>query len=371
MPPKRICVLPLNQLRAAGEVRVEALERPIVQRQHAVLRRLDQEEPLQLGKLLRVLLRQILRLGPIGVGVVQLPEVFVEPALVGAEPGYAVPRHRRPSLVIDAAIAEHLEVLRLVPFRRPGVVERIEHADAFERRLLHAVDHGRMRQAGGLEDGRRDVDDMMELAADLALRLDAFRPVHDRAVARAAPVRRDLLGPLVGRVHRVRPADGIVVVGVRPAEDIDLRRQELGGLERAQAVEDGHLVEAAVRRAFGRRAVVADDQVDQRVVEDLQILERVDRAGRDGGRCVRGTPHRPPSRARRSAACSPASCPTQGSRPAARSARRRRGSRQASSVVRTSPRAACPSPDRTCLCISRSSPSAHGAARGRRRARNT
>ena len=49
----------LDQLRPAGEVRVEALERPIVERQHAVLGRLDQEEPLQLGELLRVLLRQV------------------------------------------------------------------------------------------------------------------------------------------------------------------------------------------------------------------------------------------------------------------------------------------------------------------------
>ena len=102
------------------------------------------------------------------------------------------------------------------------------------------------------------------------------RPVHDRAVARAAPVRRHLLGPLVGRVHRVRPADRVVVVGIRPAEEVDLRREELGRFDVRHAVQRRHLVEAAVRRAFGRRAVVADDQVDQRVVEDFQILERVD-----------------------------------------------------------------------------------------------
>ena len=133
-----------------------------------------------------------------------------------------------------------------------------------------------MRQAGGFEDGRRDVDDVMELAAHLALGLDPVRPVHDRPVARAAPVRRNLLCPLIGRIHRVRPAHRVVVVGVRSTEEVDLRLQELGGLERAQAVEDRHLVEAAVRRALSRRAVVADDQVDERVVEDLQILERVD-----------------------------------------------------------------------------------------------
>ena len=42
------------------------------------------------------------------------------------------------------------------------------------------------------------------------------------------------------------------------------------------AVEVRHLVEGALERALGRRAVVADDQVDQRVVEDVHVLERID-----------------------------------------------------------------------------------------------
>ena len=87
-------------------------------------------------------------------------------------------------------------------------------------------------QPGGLEDGRRDVDDVVELVADLALGLDAVRPVDDRAVAGAAPVRGDLLGPLVRRVHRVRPADRVVVVGLGRAELVDPRRHELGRLQR-------------------------------------------------------------------------------------------------------------------------------------------
>ena len=45
---------------------------------------------------------------------------------------------------------------------------------------------------------------------------------------------------------------------------------------RGHAVEVRHLVERALQRAFGRGAVVADDQVDQRVVEHLQVLERVE-----------------------------------------------------------------------------------------------
>ena len=111
---------------------------------------------------------------------------------------------------------------------------------------------------------------------DSPLAVEPVRPVHDGAVARAAPVRGDLLGPLVRRAHRVRPADRVVVVGVRGAEVVDLGQQELGRLDARHAVERGHLVEAAVHRALGRRAVVADDVVDQRVVEDAEVVEGVD-----------------------------------------------------------------------------------------------
>ena len=54
--------------------------------------------------------------------------------------GYAVPGDGRPPFVVDATVAEHLEVLQVVPFGRLGVVERVDHADAFEGRLLNAVD---------------------------------------------------------------------------------------------------------------------------------------------------------------------------------------------------------------------------------------
>ena len=64
---------------------------------------------------------------------------------------------------------EHLEVLRLVALGRLGVVEGVHHADALERRLLDAVDERRLGQPGRLEDRRRDVDDVVELVADLAL----------------------------------------------------------------------------------------------------------------------------------------------------------------------------------------------------------
>jgi hypothetical protein len=113
--------------------------------------------------------------------------------------------------VVDASVAEHLEVLGLVPFGRGRVVEAVAHRDAVQRFLHHAVDHRRRRQLRRLEHGRGDVDDLVELAADLALGPDPVRPVDDGAVAGATPVGGDLLGPLVRGVHRVRPADRVVL----------------------------------------------------------------------------------------------------------------------------------------------------------------
>jgi hypothetical protein len=52
--------------------------------------------------------------------------------------------------------------------------------------------------------------------------------------------------------------------------------KELRRLDRGQAVEHRHLVEAAIRRAFRGGAVVPEDVVDQRVVEDFEIFQRVE-----------------------------------------------------------------------------------------------
>ena len=80
----------------------------------------------------------------------------------------------------------------------------------------------RLGQARGLEHGRRDIDHVMPLRAHFVLRLDALRPMHDQAVARAAVVRGDLLRPGEGRVARHRPAGGVVVVGVGAAKLVDM-----------------------------------------------------------------------------------------------------------------------------------------------------
>ena len=57
---------------------------------------------------------------------------------------------------------------------------------------------------------------------------------------------------------------------------VDVRRHELRRLQLRGAVERDDLVERPVRRALRAGAVVADDHVDERVLEDPEILERVD-----------------------------------------------------------------------------------------------
>ena len=55
-----------------------------------------------------------------------------------------------------------------------------------------------------------------------------------------------------------------------------MRGQELGRLERRHPVQADHLVERAIEGALGGGAVVADDHVDQGVVHDPELLDRVE-----------------------------------------------------------------------------------------------
>jgi hypothetical protein len=71
--------------------------------------------------------------------------------------------------MVDAAVAEDLEVLGLAPVGGVGVGEAVGHADAFHGLLGDAVDLGGLGRPGRLQDGRGDVDDVIELVALLAL----------------------------------------------------------------------------------------------------------------------------------------------------------------------------------------------------------
>ena len=58
----------------------------------------------------------------------------------------------------------------------------------------------------------------------------------------------------------------------------NLLKHQLRRLQAGHSVQRRHLVEAPLHRSLGRRAVVADDVVDERVVEDVEIAEGVEDA---------------------------------------------------------------------------------------------
>src|SRR5262249_12340499 len=176
----------------------------------------------------------------------------------GQDPRRTMPGHGGPALVIDAAIADHLEVLRLSAFRCLRIVEAVDHTYALHRYLRDAIDHVRLGQLRRIENRRRYIDNMVKLMAGLAFGVNALWPMDNCTVAGAAPVRRDLLGPLIRGVHRVRPADGVVIIRVGTAEFVDTGGQEGRGLESAKAVEGKYFVEGALQRSFTRCSVVAD-----------------------------------------------------------------------------------------------------------------
>ena len=217
-----------------------------------------------------MLLGEVVRLGAVLVGVEQLPAVLVE--LAQADRDRPVLGDRLPALVPDAARAQHLVVLGLLPRRRVGRVERVAHRHARQRRLLVAVDDVGHLDPAAVEDRRDDVGAVVVLRADLTARLHPRGPVDHERVADAALVRVALEHP-VGRRERDGPAGGVVVVGVRPAELVEVRQVVLDRVR--PGVEELVLVDRPVRRALPRGAVVGGVE-DQRVVELAGLLEVVD-----------------------------------------------------------------------------------------------
>ena len=128
--------------------------------------------------------------------------------------------------------------------------------------------------SGRFEDGRHDVDDMMELAADAARVVDMAGPRYGHALGRPAEMRRHLLHPLERGGHRPRP--GCRKVRERPVRSPELVPEELVLDRHGNAVERGELVRRAVEHPFGARAVVAADVDDQGVVELAEVFDGLD-----------------------------------------------------------------------------------------------
>src|SRR5262245_66566520 len=74
---------------------------------------------------------------------------------------------------------------------------------------------------------------MAELRSQAALVLDTRGPRNHHAIAGTAKVRCNLLCPLHRRVHRMRPANGIVVVGSWPSQLGDHRQKKWNALSNA------------------------------------------------------------------------------------------------------------------------------------------
>ena len=144
-----------------------------------------------------------------------------------------------------------------------------------ERELRHAVERRGHGGAGGLEDGRGDIGDEVELAADgIALR-DTRGPVDDERDADAAGV-DETLGEAEGRVAGLRPTQRIRAEGLRAAEGVEAFEafaQRAGLL----GVEELHLVPETELAALGAGAVVGE-QNDEGVAEAAGALEFVEQA---------------------------------------------------------------------------------------------
>src|SRR5213082_1573042 len=115
---------------------------------------------------------------------------------------------------------------------------------------------------------------MVKLRADTTLVLDARGPGHDHPVSSTAEVRRNLLGPLERRVHRVGPTDRVVIECRRATKFVHAAQDFFEILW--DGVEKRHFVEQALWSAFGARAVVSLDVDDQRIVEFTLVRKRID-----------------------------------------------------------------------------------------------
>jgi hypothetical protein len=113
-----------------------------------------------------------------------------------------------------------------------------------------------------------------ELTADAAHVRDVARPGHGDTLARAAEMRRHLLGPLERRAERPRPARG--KVRERPLRAPELVPEQLILHRHRNAIEEGELVRRAVKHALGACAVVAADVDDQRVVQFAEVFDGLD-----------------------------------------------------------------------------------------------
>ena len=171
--------------------------------------------------------------------------------------------HRLPAALHQAAMTEHLEILRLRFGARLCIGQARRKRGALERHLLHAVDHLRRLDAYDIEQGRHEIAGMAELVAQLASRGDTLVPGHHQRIADTAAV-RVLLVAAQRCVGRHRPAPGEVGMRVGAADIVDAGNLLVQRL--APEIVGAHRIDHAERAAFLAGTVVRHDD-HQRVFE--------------------------------------------------------------------------------------------------------
>ena len=112
-----------------------------------------------------------------GCGDPKLIKVLASPSTVADEAiVFTTGGDRLPAAMPEAAMPEHLEILRRRFRRRRGVRDRAGETFAFDRHLRDACDFRRRADADQFEQGRRQIAGVNELMAQLALRRDPLWP---------------------------------------------------------------------------------------------------------------------------------------------------------------------------------------------------
>src|SRR5262245_32264902 len=199
--------------------------------------------------------------------VVELPVILSEISRPDIDPGQPpVAAARDPAVMIESAVAEHLEVLGVMLTWLAGVLttESVGQTHALDWLLGHAVRHCWFGDAHDLKDRRQNINRVMELGTDLARVFNSLQPGDDHAIARAAEVRGDLLCPLERRIASPSPAYRVVRRGAWQPEFVDPVQHLLEG--RLEPIKRHDLVGGTLQRTLGARAVIADDVDDEGIL---------------------------------------------------------------------------------------------------------
>lgn len=125
----------------------------------AVAGGLGPTELLHFGKLFRILGREVAHFGKVFFDVIEFPAVGIE------VPTWLVDGDGVLTVVPDGATAPKFEILRVTGMGALRIVKGRADAFTMQRHLADAVEYGGRGDAGDIEDGRGDIDNVYELTA--------------------------------------------------------------------------------------------------------------------------------------------------------------------------------------------------------------